>query len=110
LEAIMQDTATHPKPILMNRLPLAARPQDIPNSIQHRSVISTRSTRLTLFGGARKQFLDLLPQRGWHLKVIDILELFSMLGRHGVPRLVAYWKTPFLRVTPLFSRLNRIYG
>ncbi len=75
LEPFVQSTAAHPEPFPVNGLPLTACPHDIPDTIQDRPIIGTRSPWPTTVSQFWQQLLDLLPQRIWHLEVVYIFRL-----------------------------------
>jgi hypothetical protein len=53
LEAFMQRAAAHPKPVFVDRLPLASGPQHIPDPVQYGPVIRSGSSYFTFLGRLR---------------------------------------------------------
>ena len=70
----MQGRTAHAKPIFVDRFPLAACPQHIPDTPQNRSVIGRRTTWPTLCRWFGKQFFDFPPEMAGQLKIIYIPE------------------------------------
>src|SRR4030067_2365163 len=86
LKSLMQYAARNPKPGAVNRLPLAARPQDEPQAIHHGTVGFSAASRswLTLLLG--KGLFGNSPPRAWHLTIIRALRVYGRLF-HDVCRL-----------------------
>lgn len=110
LEPFMQDTAAHPKPVPMNRFPLATRPQHIPNAIPHCSVIGTRTPRPSSFRYGGQPLLDLLPQFIRDFEIVHILRFCVSLVFQGISSLeMVFPKPDSLRICP-FVKTCLIYG
>ena len=110
LKAVMQGAAAHPKPVFMNRFPLAARPQHIPDTIQHSPVISPLAPWLPILIDLRKQFPNPTPQRTRYPKVINVIRFCSSILVQGVFARLSFSSTQSERNTPSFSNLILIYG
>jgi hypothetical protein len=68
LEAFMQGAAAHTEPIMLDGFPLTARPQHIPNAVDHRPMVGWWSPSPSLFGWFGQNLLDFAPQRARHAK------------------------------------------
>ena len=87
LKTLMQYAARHAKPVTMDRFPLTARPQDVPNAIDDGSFVSPWSTSSPLLRLFRQMFLDASPQRAGNAKVVHIFRFCATLLSHGVTSL-----------------------
>jgi hypothetical protein len=110
LKAIMQGRTAYPKPIPMHSLPLAARPQHVPDAIQHCPIVCSLPPRLSILVNPRKQLPYSSPQWPWHMKIINILRFCSTILAHGVSVPDWSWPTQSERDAPLFSTPSLIYG
>jgi hypothetical protein len=110
LESFMQRAAAHPKPVFMDRLPLASSPQHIPDPVQYSPVIRSRSSDFTFLGRLRQYFLDLAPQRSGHMKVIDIFWFLGRVFAHVASRFRWVGRTPILYEMRAFFTPESIYG
>lgn len=102
LKSLVEGAAAHPKPIFVHGLPLAARPQHIPNPIHDRSVIGWRSSWTLFFRARGQRFPELAPQRARHLKVINFFRLLDRVFAHGASRIRWVGGTPILYEMRLF--------
>jgi hypothetical protein len=103
LEALMQRAAAHPKLVFVHGLPLTPGPQDIPDAVQHGSIIGAWSPWPTLLRRFGQNLLDLAPQGSGHLKVIDIFRFLGRVLTHGAPRF--RWVTSI----PILYELHSIF-
>ncbi len=102
LETVMQGTAANSKPILVNRFPLTARPQDIPDAIQDISIVRWWSPSATLPGWLGKHLSDLPPQRVWHAIVVNIFRFWGSIVAQEASRFRWVGDTPILYEMPSF--------
>jgi len=79
LKAFMDHTTGDSKPVLVNRFPLAASPQHIPNPMQSRSVLSPRTARSSSFRSGWQKLSDRFPQFVGHFEVIDIFRFCGII-------------------------------
>ncbi len=79
LKAFMDHTTGDPKPVPVNRFPLTTSPQHIPDSIQGKSVLSTRTARSFSFGPGWQKLSDRFPQLIGHFEVIDIFRFCGII-------------------------------
>lgn len=110
LKALMQRAATYTEPVFVHSFPLAARPQHIPNAIQHRPIVRRRSPRSALPGRFRQHLLDLPPQWTRYTKVIDFFRFWGRVFFQDASRLVWLVILPFSAICVSFSCPNLIYG
>lgn len=110
LKPLMQNAAAYPKPVAMNRLPLAACPQYVPDTIQHGPVVRPLASWLAILFNLRKQLPDPPPQRPWHVKVVHILRFCCGILGQGVFARLLFSPTQSERDTPSFSTPVLIYG
>jgi hypothetical protein len=61
LKAIMQYAARDTEPVFMHRFPLAACPQDVPNTVQDGTLICSWATWATVSRRFRQKLFDLAP-------------------------------------------------
>ena len=75
LEAVVNHAGAHTEPILVNGLPLASAPKDVPDAVYHRSITSPRPAAslgsLPLLLG--QALFEFSPEGSWEAKVIDAL-------------------------------------
>ena len=84
LKAFMQHTTRNPKPVAVDRFPLATGPQDVPEPIHHVAMRHGGSAR-SLAGFFFGQFpFDNPPQLAWHLKVVHILRFCVTMFFQGI--------------------------
>ena len=83
LEVVMDGAAGDPKPAAMHGFPLAARPQDLPDTVDNRAGIGWRPSGPTRRAGFGQQALDFAPQGARNTKVIDV-RWFCARILHGV--------------------------
>ena len=79
LKTFMNHTTGDSKPVLVNRFPLAASPQYIPDPIQSGSVISPRTPWLSSLRRGWQMRSDCFPQLVRHFEVIDIFRFCGMI-------------------------------
>jgi hypothetical protein len=65
MKPFMQHTTRNRKPLLLDGLPLATRPQHIPDAIQNFAIISPGASWLFLLASLRKMLSQDLPQFVW---------------------------------------------
>ena len=92
----MQDTAAYTKPISVNRFPLAASPQHIPDAVEHGACVCRRPAPAPFLGWLGKELLDLAPQGARNAEVVDILRLCDKMLGQDVSSLVGVWFTPIV--------------
>jgi len=83
LKAFMQDATGHTEPRAMDRFPLAARPQDMPDAVEHRSRIGGWSSWSALRGRFGQERLDFAPQGTRHAKIVNGSRFCGSMCRHG---------------------------
>jgi hypothetical protein len=110
LESFMQGTAAHAEPVPMNRFPLTAGPQHIPNPIEYRSIVCRWSSSPSLFRLFGQDFLDFAPQRARHAKVIDIFRFWGSIVAQVASRFSLVGSTPILHEMRLFFTPQSFYG
>ena len=109
LEAVVDDTAGDAKPGAMHGFPLAARPQDVPDTVDNRAGIGRRASRATVCWWFGQQALDFAPQRARHAKVIDVRGFCARIA-HGVAFLTMRMNTTIVSRLRYFVHSFRIYG
>ena len=110
LKTVMDRRATHPKPILMHRFPLATCPQHIPDPVHYPAVIRAFASWSFALHFLRQMPSQPSPQRAWYSKIIDILWFFGMILVQDVSVLIGVWLLQSERDTSSFSTLFPIYG
>ena len=85
LKAFVQDAAGDAKPTGMNRLPLAASPQDVPDAIHHGMVRFSGTARTGWSGLFGKVLFRNAPQWARNTEKIHLLRFYGMLF-HDVSR------------------------
>ncbi len=110
LKTRMQRAAAHPKPVFMDRFPLAARPQHIPDTVQDRPIIRWWSARPALLGRLWKQLPDLTPQWPRYMKVVDIFRFWGSILAQGTSRFRWVGRTPILSEMCSFFTFRSFYG
>jgi hypothetical protein len=63
----------------MNRLPLAASPQDIPDSIQRGSILGSRTARSSSLRRSWQKPANRFPKLVGHFEVIDIFRFCGII-------------------------------
>ena len=86
LEPLVQNAAGHAKPIAMDGFPLAASPQNVPESIDDHPIVSPRPSRPAFLGWFGQMFFDTTPQWAWDTKIVDIFGLLFILAFQDAPR------------------------
>ena len=94
LETFMNDTTRNAKPVSVDRLPLAACPQNVPDAVQHGAIVYPRTSRTSFLGLFGKMLLHSAPQAARHSEVVDILGLCDTIPLQGVPSLSMGLVTP----------------
>ena len=84
LKALMQDTTRDPKPIFVDRLPLAARPKHIPDPIDHWTMLHPGATATFLAGLFGQLAFEYAPQFSGDLKIINIFRFWFRMALQGV--------------------------
>jgi len=110
LEPFVQRTAAHPKPVPVDGLPLTACPHDIPDAIQDRPVVGTRSPWSTRVSQFWQQSLDLIPQRIRCLEVVHIFRLCVSILAQDVSSLEVVLTNLLSNEVRPFVQLRLIYG
>jgi hypothetical protein len=95
LETLVNHTAGHTKPVLVNRFPLTACPQHIPNAIQRGSIISAGPSWANLLWLRWKELLDRFPQFIRYLEVVDIFRLCASIVARRLLVGIGFSSTPF---------------
>jgi hypothetical protein len=97
LETVVEGGATYTKPTSLNRFPLASRPHDVPDAVQHCSIIGWRAAWQTRSFAYWKQMLNPVPQFIRHFKVVHVFrfcvtilvqDVFSLEVGFGKPILL----------------------
>ncbi len=87
LKTLVQHAAGHIKPVAMYSFPLAAGPQNVPNAIDHVSIVHGRSSRASFRRWFRQMFLDAASQWTRNVKIVHIFRFYARLFCHGVTSL-----------------------
>ena len=72
LEALVQHAARNAEPVAMHCFPLTARPKDVPNPVDDRTIVGWRATGPSFLWLLGQMFLDASPQGTGDAKVIHI--------------------------------------
>ena len=91
LEALMQDTAGNAEPIAVDRFPLAACPQNVPEAVDDSPIVGTRTPWPSFFARFGQMLFDSTPQGTWDSEIVDIFRLLFILVFQDAPR----WKFVF---------------
>ena len=110
LKALMQNAAGNMEPFLLDRFPLAASPQDIPDAVDHISVIHPRSSRLYPLGWFRNVLLQLAPKFARDLVIVNILRFCVILIHRDVLLLSVSCGKPIFSRLRLFFQPFRLFG
>jgi hypothetical protein len=103
LKSIVDHTASDPNPVLVDRFPLATRPQHIPDPIQGLTVISPGPTRSLSFRRRGQQGLNDSPQFIRHLEIIDIFRFCVMIFTQDAISLELVVRNSIFQQVRLFS-------
>ena len=104
LEPFVQDTAGNTKPIPMDCLPLATRPQDVPEAIDDGPIVSPWTPWASFLGRFGQMLFDAAPQWARDAEIVDILGLLSILAFQDAPRWMMFFAKTILREVYLFFR------
>ena len=91
LESLMQDTAGNAEPIAVDRFPLAACPQNVPETVDDSPIIGPRTPWPSFFVRFGQMLFDSAPQGAWDTEIVDIFRLLFILVFQDAPR----WKFVF---------------
>lgn len=91
LESLMQNTAGNAEPIAVDRFPLAACPQNVPEAVDDSPIIGLRTPWPSFFARLRQILFDAAPQGTWDTEIVDIFRLLFILVFQDAPR----WKFVF---------------
>ena len=86
LEPFMQDTAGNAEPIAMDCLPLATGPQNVPEAIDDRPIVSPGPSSASFLGRFGQMLFDTTPQGTWDTEIVDIFGLLFILVFQDAPR------------------------
>ena len=86
LEPFMQDTARDAEPISMDSFPLAACPQNVPEPIDDRPIVSPWTPWPPFLGRFGQMLFDAAPQWAWDTEIVDILGFLFILTFQDAPR------------------------
>lgn len=110
LETLMQCAAAHTEPLLVYGFPLAARPQHVPNTIEHRPIVGWWSPWPALLEFFRQHLPDLSPQRARDMKVIDVFRFWGRVVAQVASRFGMVGRSSILFEMRSFSIPNSFYG
>ena len=83
LKPLMQSAARYLEPFPLHRFPLASAPQNVPDAVDHISIVYARSSRSVLFPPFGKMLLEFLPQF-WQQLMEVYRSAFCAILIHGV--------------------------
>jgi len=86
LEPLMQDTAGNAEPIAMDCFPLAACPQNVPEPIDDRPIVSPWTPWTSFLERFGQMLFDAAPQWARDTEIVDILGLLFILAFQDAPR------------------------
>jgi hypothetical protein len=86
LEPFMQHTAGNAEPISMNCFPLAACPQNVPEAIDDRPIVSPWTPWPSFLERFGQMLFDSAPQWARDTEIVDIFWLLSILALQDAPR------------------------
>src|SRR5262245_17339150 len=109
LEVVVDAAAGDAEPAAMHGFPLAAGPQDIPDTVDNRASIGWRTSRPTMCWWFGQQALDFAPQWARNTKVIDV-RWFCARILHGVAFLTMRINTTIVSRLRHLVQSFRIYG
>jgi len=110
LEPFMQDTAGNAEPISMDRLPLAARPQYVPEAINDRPIVSPWTSWPSLLGRFGQMLFDATPQWAWDTEIVDIFWLSFILAFQDAPRWMFVFGQTYCPRGASFVQVNLFFG
>jgi hypothetical protein len=110
LKTRMQRAAAHPKPVFVDRFPLAACPQHIPDAVQDCAIVGWRAAWSPLCRRLWKHLSDLPPQGPRHVEVVDIFRFWGSILAHSTSRFRWVGRTPILSEMCSFFTLQSFYG
>ncbi|MGD8738409.1 MAG: hypothetical protein PVJ85_16800, partial [Anaerolineae bacterium] len=79
LKTFVNHTAANAKPALVNYLPLAANPQDLPNPIQRSAILSPRTARSSPLRRSWQKLAHRFPKLVGHFEAIDIFRFCGII-------------------------------
>ncbi len=82
----MQDTAGNAEPIAMDCFPLAACPQNVPEAIDDRPIVSPWAPWPPFFDRFGQMLFDATPQGTRDTEIVDISWLLFILAFQDAPR------------------------
>ena len=91
LESLMQDAAGNAEPIAVDRFPLAACPQNVPEAVDDSPIVGLRTPWPSFFARFGQILFDSAPQGTWDSEIVDIFRLLFILVFQDAPR----WKFVF---------------
>ena len=109
LKSFVQHTARNTKPGGVDSFPLAACPQDEPQTVLDGSVRFSTSPRAGLTNWFGKVLFRNAPHRTRHFTIVRAFRFCGILF-HDVPRLVLVWRNRILSRVRLFVCLFSIFG
>ena len=86
LEPFMQDTAGNAEPISMDCFPLATSPQNVPEAIDDRPIVSPWTPWPALLERFGQMLFDSTPQWARDTEIVDIFWLLFILAFQDAPR------------------------
>ncbi len=91
LESFMQNTAGNAEPIAVDRFPLAACPQNVPEAVDDSPIVGPRTPWPSFFTRFGQMLFDAAPQGTGDTEIVDIFRLLFILVFQDAPR----WKFVF---------------
>jgi hypothetical protein len=79
LKTFVNHTTANSKPVLVNCLPLAASPQDVPDPIQRGSILSSRTAWSSSLRRSWQKLANRFPKLVGHFEVIDIFRFCGII-------------------------------
>jgi hypothetical protein len=110
LEARMEHAAGNAEPVAVDRLPLTARSQHIPDAVEDGTRIRGWAARATLGGRRRQGTLEAPPDRARDAKVVHGSGFCGSMGRHDGSFLRLSGHTSIVSRFRRFVYLLPIYG
>ncbi len=111
LEPFVQNAARNAEPITMDGFPLAARPQNVPEAVDDRTIVGTWASWASFLRRLGQMLLDATPQWAWNTEIIDMLWLcVTLIFVNDTPRWNRFFrKDNFPRGVPFFQ-VNLFFG
>lgn len=110
LEPFMQDTAGNAEPIAMDSFPLAACPQNVPEAIEDRPIVRSRTSRPSLLGRFGQMPFDSAPQWARDTEIVDIFGLLLILVFQDAPRWMFVFGQTYCPRGVSFFQVNLFFG